>query len=146
MISTEEEFLNLTTTRQPPTTTSTSFSLSTEEDLKKTDFTTMESEEMYPTTKGIRRIDEEEIVTIVPGLDIEESTTEGTLMTISGPRVPKITEIPEDMFTKPRSSTAKPIFYPSRPIPGEGKFDFNYNSWLKHLSLVFFLFSCLDTG
>lgn len=121
MISTEEEFLNLTTIHPPFTSTSTSSSVPTEEDLGSKDiFSTTESEQLFPTTKGIRRIDDDEVVTIVPGLEIEKSTTEATVMTVTGPRVPKITEIPEDMFTtRPRSTTARP-FFPKRPIPGEG--------------------------
>lgn len=145
MISTEEEFLNLTTIHPPFTSTSTSFSVPAEEDLASKDiFSTTESEQLYPTTKGIRRIDDEEIVTIVPGLEGEESTTEGgTVMTVTGPRVPKITEIPEDMFTtRPRSTTARP-FFPKRPIPGEGKHLVYLNSHLKHFD-IFFFFLCFE--
>lgn len=136
MISTEEEFLNLTTIQPPFTSTSTSSSVPAEEDLASKDiFSTTESDQLYPTTKGIRRIDDDEIVTIVPGLEVEGSTTEGTVMTVTGPRVPKITEVPEDMFTtKIRSTTGRP-FFPKRPIPGEGKHLVYLNSHLNHFDL-----------
>ncbi|GFY60505.1 uncharacterized protein TNIN_88721 [Trichonephila inaurata madagascariensis] len=41
---------------------------------------------------------------------------------VSRPREPKITEVPEDMFSSVAAakSTVKPVYYPSRPIPGEG--------------------------
>ncbi|GFT26951.1 uncharacterized protein NPIL_649091, partial [Nephila pilipes] len=60
-----------------------------------------------------------ELVTLT--LPVENATfITGDL--VSRPREPKITEVPEDMFSSVAAakSTAKPVFYPSRPIPGEG--------------------------
>ncbi|PRD37406.1 UNVERIFIED_CONTAM: hypothetical protein NCL1_05927 [Trichonephila clavipes] len=53
------------------------------------------------------------------------SAENATLITgdlVSRPREPKITEVPEDMFSSVAAakSTVKPVYYPSRPIPGEG--------------------------
>lgn len=130
MITTEEEFLNLSTTHIPPTTlASTSASIfAADEHLtsagKDEKTSTLESETMYPTTKGVRRIDDKDLLTTIPSLDAEISTSGTPSVTdlSSRPRIPKITEVPDEMFTTvitPKRTTIKPTF---RPIPGEGSY------------------------
>lgn len=72
----------------------------------------------------------EEITTVALEAEVSELVTEtpsaenATFVTsdlVSRPREPKITEVPEDFFTSPKEATRKPVFFPSRPIPGEGK-------------------------
>lgn len=54
---------------------------------------------------------------------------------VSRSREPKITEVPDELYT---SSTTRPVFFPSRPIPGEGNciFIFYVLFYRFHLSYV----------
>lgn len=124
MMSTEEEFQNLTSTQPTPSTTSVPSKEGMPSDVPSS---TLESEQMFPTTKGIRRIDETDMTTIPTSETPESVTDKKTNVTdwTSASRVPKITDVPEDMFTTVRlSTTGRPIFYPKRPVPGEGKRSF----------------------
>lgn len=136
MITTEEEFLNLTTLYTTPstlTTASVSASAADEDLTSGVDaetISTTEQESLYPTTKGIRRIDDADLVSTLSTID-EMLSTEDELA--------KTTEKPTT--TAPRITTRRPVFYPSRPIPGEGNILLNVSfiklTCFKRLSSIY---------
>ncbi|GBL62057.1 hypothetical protein AVEN_204546-1 [Araneus ventricosus] len=76
-------------------------------------------------TEGLEEITtaalEAEVSELVTETPSAENATFVTSDLVSRPREPKITEVPEDLFTSVTKVTGKPVFFPSRPIPGEGK-------------------------
>ncbi|KAF8782940.1 Kielin/chordin-like protein like [Argiope bruennichi] len=77
-------------------------------------------------TEGLEEITtaslEAEVSELVTETHSAENATFVTSDLVSRPREPKITEVPEDFFTSVTAPkvTKKPVFFPSRPIPGEG--------------------------
>ncbi|CAL1271354.1 unnamed protein product [Larinioides sclopetarius] len=77
------------------------------------------TEDLEEITTAALEAEVSELITETPSA---ENATFVTSDLVSRPREPKITEVPEDLFTSVTvpKVTGKPVFFPSRPIPGEG--------------------------